>query len=187
MELKIKRLVDNAIMPIKAHDTDAGFDLTAINITPELNESGQYLFVYHSGIAVEIPEGYVGLLFQRSSIAKKSMMMTNCVGVIDSGYRGEIIAKFKATTDVVPSIYKIGERFAQLVIVPIANITEIKEVTELSDSNRGEGGYGSSDIDVSAATGSTANMKADDTRDDVVSQTVPEPAAASTSGAETME
>lgn len=187
MELKIKRLVDNAIMPIKTHDTDAGFDLTAVNITPELNESGQYLFVYHSGIAMKIPEGYVGLLFPRSSVANKSIILTNCVGVIDSGYRGEIMAKFKATTDVVPAIYKVGEKFAQVVIVPLANITEIKEVTELSDSDRGEGGYGSSDIDVSAATGSTANMKADDTRDDVVSQTVPEPAAASTSGAETME
>lgn len=186
MELKIKRLVDNAIMPIKAHNTDAGFDLTAVNITPELNESGQYLFVYHSGIAVEIPEGYVGLLFQRSSVANKSIMMTNCVGVIDSGYRGEIIAKFKATTDVVPAIYKVGEKFAQLVIVPIANITELKEVTELSDSDRGEGGYGSSDIDVSAATENSVDKK-DDVHDDVQQDSATEQAAASTREAETVE
>ena len=185
MELKIKRLVDNAIMPIKAHATDAGFDLTAVNITPELNESGQYLFVYHSGIAVEIPEGYVGLLFQRSSVANKSIMMTNCVGVIDSGYRGEIIAKFKATTDVVPAIYKVGEKFAQLVIVPIANITEIKEVTELSDSDRGEGGYGSSDIDVSAATEASVNKE--DVHDDAQQESTTEQAAASAREAETVE
>lgn len=136
-------------MPIRAHKGDAGIDLTCTTITQELNECGQLILVYHSGLAVEIPEGYVGLLFQRSSVYKKSITMTNCVGVIDSGYRGEIMGKFRSTTDVVPAIYKPGERFAQLVIIPYLDIN-IEEVAELSDSDRGEGGYGSSDS--SAAT-----------------------------------
>lgn len=159
MNLKIKRLTDNAIIPIRAHKTDAGIDLTCTTITQELNEVGQLILVYHSGIAVEIPEGYVGLLFQRSSIANKSIMMTNCVGVIDSGYRGEVMGKFKATTDVVPAIYKPGERFAQLVIVPYLNI-EVEEVTELSDSDRGAGSYGSTgNTDISAAIDDQSSLE----------------------------
>jgi len=149
MELNFKRLDDKAIMPIRAHESDAGLDLTAIDITLEPNDCGQTVVVYHSGLAVEIPEGYVGLLFPRSSIAKKSIFMTNGVGVIDSGYRGEIMAKMHVTTDAAPAVYKVGEKFAQLIIMPLQSIT-IKEVVDLSDSERGEGGYGSSDTESSA-------------------------------------
>jgi len=116
--------------------------LTCTNITQEINEAGQLILVYHTDLAVEIPEGYVGLLFQRSSVANKSITMTNCVGVIDSGYRGEVMGKFRSTTDVVPAIYKPGERFAQLIVVPYLNV-ELEEVTELSETDRGEGGFGS--------------------------------------------
>lgn len=144
MTLKIKRLDENAIMPIRAHKTDAGIDLTCLTITQEINECGQLILVYHSGIAVDIPEGYVGLLFQRSSVSNKSLSLTNAVGVIDSGYHGEVMAKFKSTTDVVPAIYKPGEKFAQLVFVKLPEV-EIEEVTDLGDSERGEDGYGSSD------------------------------------------
>ena len=84
MTLKVKRLSDDAIMPIRAHKSDAGMDLTCTTITQELNECGQLILVYHTGLAVEIPNGYVGLLFSRSSIAKKSLALTNCVGVIDA-------------------------------------------------------------------------------------------------------
>ena len=80
----------------------------------------------------------------RSSIAKKSIIQTNCVGVIDAGYHGEVMAKFKTTTDVVPAVYKEGDKFAQLVIVPLAQI-DLEEVDELPDSERNDGGYGSSD------------------------------------------
>ena len=142
MTLKFKRLSDKAVFPIRAHQTDAGIDLTCTNISQEINEAGQLTLVYHTDLAVEIPEGYVGLVFQRSSVANKSIILTNCVGVIDSGYRGEILGKFRSTTDVVPAIYKPGERFAQLVIVPYLNV-DLEEVTELSETDRGEGGFGS--------------------------------------------
>lgn len=151
MTLKIKRLDENAVLPIRAHEGDAGIDLTCLTITQEINECGQLILIYHSGIAVEIPEGYVGLLFPRSSVANKSLTLTNCVGVIDSGYRGEVMAKFRSTTDVVPAIYKPGERFAQLVLIKLPEF-DIEEVAELSNTERGENGYGSSDIeDTSAA------------------------------------
>lgn len=145
MELKIKRLTEDAILPIRAHNGDAGIDLTCNTITQEINECNQLLIVYHTGLAFEIPEGYVGLLFPRSSISKKSLTLTNCVGVIDSSYRGEVIAKMRSTTDVVPAIYKPGEKFAQLVLVPIPEFT-ITEVSELSETDRGENGFGSTDI-----------------------------------------
>lgn len=152
MTLKFKRLEEKAIMPIRAHKSDAGIDLTCTRITQELNEAGQLILVYHTGLAVEIPEGYVGLLFQRSSVSNKSIVMTNCVGVIDAGYRGEIMSKFRSTTDVVPALYKPGERFAQLVIVPYLDV-QIEEVAELSETERGENGYGSTNREDSAANG----------------------------------
>ena len=152
MELKIKRLTEDAILPIRAHKGDAGIDLTCTTITQEINECGQLIIVYHTGLAIEIPEGYVGLLFPRSSIANKSLSLTNSVGVIDAGYRGEVMTKMRSTTDVVPAIYKPGERFAQLILVPIPEYT-IAEVAELSETERGEGGYGS--------TGDTAEVPAE--------------------------
>lgn len=152
MNINFKRLSDKAIMPIRAHEGDAGIDLTATNVTLEPNECGQTVVVYHTDLAVEIPEGYVGLLFPRSSIANKSMFLTNGVGVIDPGYRGEIMGKFHITTDAAPAVYKVGERFAQLVIIPLVDYT-ITESTELSETDRGEGGFGSTG-DVSAAAGS---------------------------------
>lgn len=160
MELKFKRLSEDAILPIRANKNDAGIDLTATRITQELNECGQLILVYHTDLAVEIPEGYVGLLFPRSSVAKKSLMMTNCVGVIDAGYRGEIMSKMRSTTDVVPAIYKPGERFAQLIIMPIAQYT-IVESTELSAGDRGDNSYGSSDNNISAATLPQDNVQLD--------------------------
>ena len=144
MQLKFKKLSEKATLPIRAHKSDAGLDLTTTGISSVINECGQLMLVYHTGLAVEIPEGYVGLLFPRSNIYKKSLMATNSVGVIDSGYRGEIMMVLKATTDVVPAVYKEGERFAQLVIVPIPEI-EVVEAEELSESDRGTDGYGSTD------------------------------------------
>ena len=138
MEIKFKKLTEKAVMPTKAHATDAGFDLTATR--KNIDEMGN--IVYGTGIAVEIPEGYVGLAFPRSSIANKSLMLSNSVGVIDSGYRGEIMAKFKHLINPKPTQYNVGERIAQLIIMPIPAV-EFVEVAELDDSDRGTGGYGS--------------------------------------------
>lgn len=155
MKIKIKKLSENAVLPVKAHASDAGFDLTSTSCT--IDEYGS--MVYGTGISVEIPEGYVGLVFPRSSIAKKDLVLSNCVGVIDSGYRGEVMAKFKPTNyfnyyedcgRIVErphdgSIYGIGERIAQLILMPIPEI-EFEEAEELSYSERGIGGYGSSGL-----------------------------------------
>lgn len=137
MKVKIKRLDRSAVIPKYAKDGDAGLDLTATAY--KVNEKGQY--VYTSDLALEIPDGYVGLLFPRSSICKKDLEMTNSVGVIDSNYRGPIKSVFNPTCED-PEIYELGERFAQLIIIPYPKI-EFEEVEELSETERGTGGYGS--------------------------------------------
>lgn len=136
MKVKIKKLVENAVVPRYAKSGDAGLDLTATGV--EIKGDN---IIYGCGLAIEIPKGYVGLLFPRSSNSKKDLLLTNSVGVIDSGYRGEITAVFKKTKYFAEA-YKVGERFAQLVIMPYPQI-ELEEAEELSKTDRGAGGYGS--------------------------------------------
>ena len=134
MEIKLKRINDKAIIPTKAHATDAGFDLYATSCH---YDNG--VVAYGTGIAVEIPQGYVGLVFPRSSIINTNLTLSNSVGVIDSGYRGEVMAKFRKSGS---TTYKVGDRIAQLIIMPYPEVTFV-EADELSDSDRGVGGYGS--------------------------------------------
>lgn len=145
MDVKFKKLHDDAKIPSYAHDTDAGLDLTAVSFTQEFDKSNKLVLVYHTGLAVEIPEGYVGLIFMRSSVSNKSISLTNAVAVIDSGYRGELLLKYKITTDSLPTIYQPGEKIGQLIIIPYPKIEPI-EAEELSSSDRNEGGFGSTDI-----------------------------------------
>ena len=141
MKIKIKKLNPLAFVPIKAHATDAGFDLYATSKTIDENRN----VVYGCGLAFEIPEGYMGLVFPRSSNARTQLVLSNSVGVIDSGYRGEVTAKFKSISPLHEVEYQIGERFAQIIFLPIPNI-ELEVAEELSESERGSGGYGSSGL-----------------------------------------
>ena len=101
-------------------------------------------------------------------------MLTNSLGTIDAGYRGEIMAKMKATTDVVPAVYKEGDRFAQLLILPVPEV-QFEEAEELSVSDRGEGGYGSTGNESSAASGSQSLPESEG--EPTNSETATEPAA----------
>ena len=141
MNVKIKKLNSNAKIPTYAKPGDAGMDLTATSYRYDVNYDNE---IYGTGIAVEIPEGYVGLVFPRSSNRKTDVYMTNHVGVIDSGYRGEIMVTFKhRDADIENDApYNLGDRIAQLIIIPYPHI-DFEEVEELSDSERGEGGHGS--------------------------------------------
>lgn len=139
MEVKIKKLVESAVIPFYAKPRDAGMDLTAVS---KWYEDGNVC--YGTGLAFEIPEGYVGLVFPRSSNAKKDLILSNCVGVIDSGYRGEVSLKFKDVIKerFVTKEYNINERVGQIIILPFPKIKFI-ESEELSETERGTGGYGS--------------------------------------------
>ena len=146
MKVRIKKLNEGAKVPSYSKEGDAGLDFTAV----EISRDNVGNITYHTGLAVEIPQGYVGLLFPRSSISKKQQFLTNCVGVIDSGYRGEIMAKFKpvmGTYDTILDLfesneYQVGDRIVQMIIIPYPQI-ELEEVEELSDTERGYGGFGS--------------------------------------------
>lgn len=128
-------------LPIRATSSSAGLDLYTTRITQEVDNSGKLVLVYHTDIAVEIPEGYVGFICMKSSISKRSIIMCNGIGVIDSDYRGELMAKFKVTTDAIPTVYTTDEPFAQLVIVP-CSMLEPTLIEELSETERGEKGFG---------------------------------------------
>jgi dUTP pyrophosphatase len=136
--VKVKKLDPNAVIPSYSKVGDAGMDLT---ITKEI-ENTSFSVSYGFGIAMEIPKGYVGLVFPRSSVRNQELILSNCVGVIDSGYRGELQATFKKTQGLDSIKYKVGERGAQIIILPYPTIY-MTEVPELSDTERGTGGFGS--------------------------------------------
>ncbi len=150
LNVKIKKLSKNAVIPSYAKDGDAGMDLTATS--KSYDDYGNV--VYGTGLAFEIPKGYVGYLFPRSSNTKKDLILGNSVGVIDSGYRGEVFVKFKPSNSFNPDCeivhpfifdnYSIGDRIIQIIIMPIPQIN-FELVDELSNSDRGVGGFGSTD------------------------------------------
>lgn len=157
MKVKVKKLHPDAVIPSYAMPGDAGMDLVAASMS--FDEYGN--IVYGTGLAFEIPEGYVGLIFPRSSISKEQLLLSNAVGVIDSGYRGEVSFKFKPSMALDDrqcvkfdadrlwsvairqnNIYKVGDRIGQIIIMPYPSI-EFEEVEELSKTVRADGGYGS--------------------------------------------
>ena len=143
LNVKVKKVLDNAVLPIQGSDGAAGFDLTAATekFRPEL--SGP-VFEYDTGLSFEIPAGHVGLVFPRSSITTKtSLTLGNCVGVIDSDYRGTVKFQFRTTPP--GKKYSIGDRIGQIIILPIPAVS-FEEITELSDSSRGENGFGSTGV-----------------------------------------
>lgn len=140
MKVKVKKLHADAVAPKFGKPGDAGADLVATSVDASSRE-GQ--IVYGTGLAVEIPEGMVGLVFPRSSVRNYDLVLSNCVGVIDSGYRGEIMATFNLKNPWSPDdVYKVGDRIAQLIIMPVPLI-EYMIVDELSETERGTGGHGS--------------------------------------------
>lgn len=138
LNVRIKKLRPDAVIPTYARDGDAGLDLTAVSF----GFDEYHNFVYGTGLAFEIPKGYVGLLFPRSSNSKKDLILMDCVGVVDSGFRGEVTFKFrKIEKDA--ARYNVGDRVGQMIIMPYPKINFI-ESEELSETERGFGGYGSS-------------------------------------------
>ena len=139
MQVKVKKLHPDAVIPRYSKAGDAAMDLTAISV--DKDEYGNA--VYGTGLAIEIPEGYVGLLFPRSSNSKTDLYLTNHVGVIDSGYRGEIMFKYRGVRGLLDAkIYAKNERVGQLIILPYPQI-ELIESDILSETERGDGGFGS--------------------------------------------
>lgn len=143
MKIKVKKLHEDAKLPFRANKTDAGADLYACSISLDEKDN----IVYNTGLSFEIPKGYCGIITPRSSCSKMDLVMPNSVGVIDSDYRGEVKVVYKPTQrdDRLTEFYDIGDRIAQMLIVPI-ELAEFEEVDELSKTNRGSGGFGSTGL-----------------------------------------
>jgi dUTP pyrophosphatase len=155
MQVKIKKLVENAVIPSYAKQGDAGLDLTATS--KEYDSYGNT--VYGTGLAFKIPEGYFGLLIPRSSNSKTDLRLTNSSGILDSGYIGEVMFKYRNDNFSSSSMsikndlingdigfsneYEVGDRIGQLIILPYPQI-EFQEVDDLGETERGDGGFGSS-------------------------------------------
>lgn len=152
MQLKVKRLTDTAVLPVKAHQSDAGFDICADeDITINVGET----VTVSTGLSVAIPEGYYGRLKGRSGLTAKTLLRVQ-EGTIDANYRGEIKVICDIKTKILDQVidgmiyannlsFKRGERIAQLIIQPLPTV-EVEEVDELDDTDRGDGGFGSTGV-----------------------------------------
>ena len=139
MEIKIKKLDPKAVSPARQKVGDAGYDLVATSLSFQADFDE-----YGIGLAFEIPNGHVGLVFPRSSISKKDQFLCNHVAVIDSNFRGEVKLRFKQSKGSGTfKEYAVGDRIGQLIILPLPEVT-FTEVDELGDSERGDGSFGSS-------------------------------------------
>ena len=137
LKIKIKKINPEAKIPEYAHEGDAGMDVVAIS----MQENENYI-EYGTGLSFEVPEGYLMLIFPRSSLSKKDLILANHVGILDSGYRGELKLRFKKTGK---EIYQVGERIGQILVIPYPKI-EFEEVQELLETLRGDNGFGSTGI-----------------------------------------
>ncbi len=140
MIIPFKKVHPAASIPQRGSEWAAGFDLVAVDCSFDTDNQ---VYIYRTGLAVEIPRGYVGLLFPRSSIFRASLTMSNSVGVIDPDYRGEVKATFRKTAGA-GRPYAPGERCVQLHIVPAPEVYFLEKRLALSETERGQGGFGSS-------------------------------------------
>ena len=139
--LRMKKLREGAVLPQRQTEGAAGYDLSACLEAPVTLQPGEG-YPFPTGLAAEIPQGYAGMVFCRSGLGvKHGISLPNCVGVIDSDYRGELVVPLRNFGDGTYTIQP-GERIAQLVIMPVL-LPEIVEVEELSQTQRGQGGFGS--------------------------------------------
>lgn len=141
VKLKVKRLTYTAKIPTYAHDGDACFDIYSDGL---LLISGQTQ-VHETGLKFEIPKGYAMMIYSRSGMGfKDNTRLANCVGVIDSGYVGEVMVKLTRDDGCTHSLeYKRGDRIAQAMLIPVP-VVEFEEVDDVEDTERGDGGFGSS-------------------------------------------
>lgn len=140
-KIKIKKLTDTAKTPTRGSEHAAGYDLYA-DVKEDVQIKPHETVKIGTGLAMEVPDGYFGAIFARSGLAaKEGLRPANCVGVCDSDYRGEYIVAIHNDSEETRTI-TAGERIAQLVVMPYLPVT-FDEVAELTDTNRGEGGFGS--------------------------------------------
>lgn len=141
MKVKIKYVHDDARMPTQAYEDAAAWDVYAVTTTTVNTPEYGYI-EYGTGLAFEIPTGYVGKLFPRSSVSKTGLILSNCVGIIDPDFRGEVTFRYKWVPG--SKRYNVGDAIGQIRIEKTIPV-EWELSDTLSDTTRGDNGYGSSD------------------------------------------
>lgn len=138
IDVKIRKVHPDAVIPFRAHATDAGMDVTAISM--EMTED---YVEYDTGLQFQLPESYAMLIFPRSSNSKKDLLLCNSVGILDAGYTGNLKLRFKLTTEgYTEKIYNPGDKVGQIMIIPYPEINFI-ETEVFNETERGDGGFGS--------------------------------------------
>ena len=141
VDVNIKKLYEDSIVPTKGTEKAGGFDLYA-HVVNKVYIPAHSTVMVKTGVAMEVPDDAIGGIFPRSGLAtKQGLRLANCVGVIDSDYRGEIIVALHNDTDI-PRKVNNGDRIAQLIFIPILNVS-FNEVDQLNETDRGDGGFGS--------------------------------------------
>lgn len=134
MTINFKKLSEKAVQPVRATNSGAGYNLTAASIQTEVNERGQIVIAYHTGLAVDMPEGYEGVIRPVNNICAKTIRMCDAPSVISGSMDDEIVVRFIVTTDVVPAVYKEGDQIAQLVINKIEDVEFVEFIDTTEDS-----------------------------------------------------
>mgnify|MGYP000166995438 CR=1 FL=1 len=134
MKINFMKTHPDAVIPSRGSAGAAGFDLVAVSLKRAAD-----LYIYDIGIAMEIPAGYFAAIFPRSSIFFTGLELTNCVGVIDSDYRGEILVGLQNSGDA-DYVIQPADRIAQLMVVPVVQ-AQVKMVDQLDETQRGAGGF----------------------------------------------
>lgn len=134
MTIKFKKISDKAVSPVRTTNSGAGYNLTAASVQTEVNERGQIVIAYHTGLVVDIPDGYEGVIRPVNNICAKTIRMCDAPSVISGNFDDEIIVRFIVTTDVIPAVYKEGDQIAQLVINKIEDIELVEFIDTTNES-----------------------------------------------------
>ena len=138
IDVKIRKVDANAVIPFRAHPTDAGMDVVAVSM--EMTED---YVEYDTGLQFQLPQGYAMLIFPRSSNSKKDLLLCNSVGILDAGYTGNLKLRFKLTTEgYTEKIYNPGDKVGQIMIIPYPEVNFV-ETDDFNETDRGDNGFGS--------------------------------------------
>lgn len=164
MTIKFKKILENAVQPVRVVDNGAGYNLVAKDIATDVNERGQVNIVYRTGLGVEIPEGYMGILNTPEDIYKKSIRMVSSP-IINGNINDEIVVRYMTTTDVVPAVYRDGDVIAKLSIIKNEDV-EFIEFIDTTETSAAEGEQGlpetegepTNPVETETASGGEANV-----------------------------
>lgn len=138
MTINFKKLSEKAVQPVRTTNSGAGFNLTAVGVTTEVNERGQIVISYHTNLGVEVPTDYEATVRPVQSIVAKTLRMLDAPALVQGGIDDEIVVRFMTTTDVIPAVYKEGDVIGQLVFSKKEDVEFVEIIDTTEKSSAGE-------------------------------------------------